>query len=60
MPHIGVINCSLLEHKRHKRTIIVLISSSSPVFLPSPTMRSNTGMDVFMSLYDLPQRLLSF
>ena len=56
MPHIGVINCSLLEHKR---TIIVLNSSYSPVFLPSPAMRFNTGKDIFTSFYVLPLRLTS-
>ena len=60
MPHIGVINRIFLEHKRHKRTIMALNSSNSPITLPSSTMRSNTGEDVFTSLEVLPQRLLSF
>ena len=60
MPHIGVFNRIFLEHKRHKRTIMALNSSNSPISLPSPAMRFYTGKDVFTSLEVLPQRLLSF
>ena len=60
MPHIGVFNRIFLEHKRHKRTIMALNLSNSPISLTSPAMRSSTGKDVFMSLEVFPQRLLSF
>ena len=65
MPHIGVFDRIFLEHKRHKCTVMALNSSNSPVSLPSPAMRSNTGKDFlrpsrfFLNAYSASKTALS-
>ena len=60
MPHIGVINCLLLVHKRHKRTIMVLISGKLPVSSRHAVRSNGVQGRFYVPLGSISKRLLSF